>query len=301
MVINPGAFTHYSWAIHDALDLTGLPAGYGTGHGFEFIVDGLPPGTHQLCITAQGTPGVGPELEVACRSVRHVTDGLLFADVAETSPFHDPIARLAGLGIIGGDGIGPEVVAEGLKVVAAAGVVLLGLLTMISRRNAITQVIGFLSLENGLILAAVAVRGMPLVVEISVAFSILAAFVVFGVFFFRIRERFDTLGVHRLGPVEQDAQRRQVEGLVAAAQRSGGRHTVGADEYRMPGARRDQHRLNGERDGKHVFDELAEAMRVDRRGDIAIGADEFRAVVGVVGEFGVGAVWRDLALPRQRR
>lgn len=81
----------------------------------------------------------------------------------------------------------------------ALSVILLGLLTMITRRNAITQVIGFLSLENGLILAAVGVRGMPLVVEISVAFSVLAAFVVFGVFFFRIRERFDTLDVQALG------------------------------------------------------------------------------------------------------
>jgi hydrogenase-4 component E len=81
----------------------------------------------------------------------------------------------------------------------ALSIVLLGLLMMITRRNAITQVVGFMSVENGLILAATGVRGMPLVVEISVAFSILIAFVVFGVFFFRIRERFDTLDVHYLG------------------------------------------------------------------------------------------------------
>jgi hydrogenase-4 component E len=81
----------------------------------------------------------------------------------------------------------------------ALSIVLLGLLMMITRRNAITQVVGFMSIENGLILAATGVKGMPLVVEISVAFSILIAFVVFGVFFFRIRERFDTLDVHYLG------------------------------------------------------------------------------------------------------
>ena len=81
----------------------------------------------------------------------------------------------------------------------ALSIVLLGLLMMITRRNAITQVVGFMSIENGLILAATGVRGMPLVVEISVAFSILIAFVVFGVFFFRIRERFDTLDVQYLG------------------------------------------------------------------------------------------------------
>ena len=75
----------------------------------------------------------------------------------------------------------------------AMSVVLLGLLMMITRRNAVTQVIGFMALENGLILAAVSARGMPLVVEISVAFSVLVAMTLFGIFFFRIRERFDTL------------------------------------------------------------------------------------------------------------
>lgn len=81
----------------------------------------------------------------------------------------------------------------------ALSIVLLGFLMMITRRNAITQVVGFLSLENGLILAAVGVKGMPLVVEISIAFSALIAFIVFGVFFFRIRERFDTLDAEALG------------------------------------------------------------------------------------------------------
>ena len=77
----------------------------------------------------------------------------------------------------------------------ALAVVLLGLLMMITRRNAVSQVIGFMSLENGLILAAAGARGMPLVVEISVAFAVLIAFIVFGMFFFRIRERFDSLDV----------------------------------------------------------------------------------------------------------
>jgi hydrogenase-4 component E len=80
----------------------------------------------------------------------------------------------------------------------ALAVILLGLLMMITRHNAITQVIGFMSLENGLVLAATGARGMPLVVEISVAFSILIAFIVFGVFVFRIRERFDTIDVEAL-------------------------------------------------------------------------------------------------------
>ncbi len=77
----------------------------------------------------------------------------------------------------------------------ALSVVLLGLLMMVTRRNAVSQIVGFMSLENGLILAAAGAKGMPLVVEISVAFSVLVAFIVIGVFLFRIRERFDSVDV----------------------------------------------------------------------------------------------------------
>jgi hydrogenase-4 component E len=80
----------------------------------------------------------------------------------------------------------------------ALSVILLGLLMMVSRRNAVSQVIGFLSIENGLILAATGAKGMPLVVEISVAFSILVSLIVIGIFLFRIRERFETVDIHLL-------------------------------------------------------------------------------------------------------
>jgi len=80
----------------------------------------------------------------------------------------------------------------------ALSVVLLGFLMMVTRRNAVSQVIGFMSLENGLVLAATGAKGMPLVVEISVAFSVLIAFIVIGIFLFRIRERFDTVDVQAL-------------------------------------------------------------------------------------------------------
>ena len=80
----------------------------------------------------------------------------------------------------------------------ALSIVLLGLLMMVMRRNAVSQVIGFMSLENGLVLAATGARGMPLVVEISVAFSVLIAFIVIGMFLFRIRERFDTVDLQAL-------------------------------------------------------------------------------------------------------
>ncbi len=75
----------------------------------------------------------------------------------------------------------------------ALSVVLIGMLMMVVRRNAVSMIVGFMSLENGLILAATAAKGMPLVVEVAVAFSVLVALVVIGVFLFRISERFETV------------------------------------------------------------------------------------------------------------
>jgi hydrogenase-4 component E len=78
-------------------------------------------------------------------------------------------------------------------------VVLIGLLMMVVRQQAVAQVLGFMSMENGLFLAAVsATGGMPLVVELGVAFDVLVAMVLFGVFFFQIRENLDSLDVDRM-------------------------------------------------------------------------------------------------------
>jgi hydrogenase-4 component E len=88
----------------------------------------------------------------------------------------------------------------------ALSVVLLGLLMMVSRRNAVSQIVGFMSLENGLVLAATGAKGMPLVVEISVALSVLIAFIVIGVFLFRIRERFDSVDLEAMRPFRGEHQ-----------------------------------------------------------------------------------------------
>ena len=88
----------------------------------------------------------------------------------------------------------------------ALSVVLLGLLMMVTRRNAVSQVIGFMSLENGLVLAATGAKGMPLVVEISVAFSVLIAFIVIGIFLFRIRERFDSVDIQTIDQFRGERQ-----------------------------------------------------------------------------------------------
>jgi hydrogenase-4 component E len=125
---------------------------------------------------------------------------------------HRTIETVVGIGptMLAGMGLVALSMAVMLKVTAAAdplaredlafalSVVLLGLLMMVTRRNAVSQVVGFMSMENGLILAATGAKGMPLVVEISVAFSVLIAFIVIGVFLFRIRERFDSVDLQAL-------------------------------------------------------------------------------------------------------
>jgi hydrogenase-4 component E len=82
-------------------------------------------------------------------------------------------------------------------------VVLLGFLVMTTRRNAMAQVIGFLSTENGLVLAATGMPGMPFVAELSVALLVLMACLVVGVFLLRLREHFDTLDVSGIEQIER--------------------------------------------------------------------------------------------------
>jgi len=114
------------------------------------------------------------------------------------------LAMLAGIGLVALSMVVMLRVTPGADPLAredlafALSIVLLGLLMMVTRRNAVSQVIGFMSLENGLVFAATGAKGMPLVVEISVAFSVLIAFIVIGIFLFRIRERFDTVDVEAL-------------------------------------------------------------------------------------------------------
>jgi hydrogenase-4 component E len=83
-------------------------------------------------------------------------------------------------------------------------VVLLGMLLMISHRQAVAHVVGFMSIENGLFFAAiVATKGMPMVVELGVAFDVLVAAVLFGIFFLHIRTSIDSLDVDLLNRLNE--------------------------------------------------------------------------------------------------
>ncbi|MGZ5030016.1 MAG: formate hydrogenlyase [Methylobacter sp.] len=83
-------------------------------------------------------------------------------------------------------------------------VMLLGMLLMISHRQAIAHVVGFMSVENGLFFAAiVATNGMPMVVELGVAFDVLVAAVLFGIFFLHIQTSIDSLDVDLLNKLHE--------------------------------------------------------------------------------------------------
>ena len=87
----------------------------------------------------------------------------------------------------------------------ALACVLLSFLMMIVRAKAVPQVIGFLSMENGLFFAATAATGgMPMIVELGIAFDVLVGILILGVFMFQIREQFDSLDIRHLEQLKED-------------------------------------------------------------------------------------------------
>ena len=89
-------------------------------------------------------------------------------------------------------------------IAVSLALVMIALLMLITRRKAITQVVAFMSLENGLFFAAVtATQGMPMVVELGIAFDVLIAAVIFGVFFFHIRDSIESLDVDQLNRLRE--------------------------------------------------------------------------------------------------
>ena len=82
---------------------------------------------------------------------------------------------------------------------------MLSFLMMITRAKAVPQVIGFLSMENGLFFAATsATHGMPMVVELGIALDVLIGVLILGVFMFQIREQFDSLDIRHLEKLKED-------------------------------------------------------------------------------------------------
>ena len=86
----------------------------------------------------------------------------------------------------------------------ALAIVLIGFFTMIARKKAVTQVVGFLVMENGLFLGATAAAyGMPLIVELGVFFDVLVAGLIVGIYTHRIQDAFDSLDTSQLTTLKE--------------------------------------------------------------------------------------------------
>ena len=81
----------------------------------------------------------------------------------------------------------------------ALAIVLIGFFTMIARKKAVTQMVGFLVMENGLFLGATAAAyGMPLIVELGVFFDVLVAGLIVGIYTHRLQDAFDSVDTSAL-------------------------------------------------------------------------------------------------------
>ena len=86
---------------------------------------------------------------------------------------------------------------------AFAGV-LIGFFIMVNRRRAVTQILGFLMLENGIfLLALLATYGVPFIVEIGVFLDVLVAVLIMEVFVYHIKDNFDSIDVGELGKLKE--------------------------------------------------------------------------------------------------
>jgi hydrogenase-4 component E len=95
-------------------------------------------------------------------------------------------------------------VTRGMVGIALAAV-LLAFLMMITRRKAISQVVGFLAMDNGVFFAATsATLGMPMIVELGIALDALIGFIILGVFFFQMRETFDSMDLQHLEQIREE-------------------------------------------------------------------------------------------------
>ncbi|MEK7294100.1 MAG: hydrogenase [Nitrospirota bacterium] len=86
----------------------------------------------------------------------------------------------------------------------ALAIILIGFFTMIARKKAVTQVIGFLVMENGLFLGATsAAYGMPLIVEIGVFFDVLVGALIIGIYTHRLQDAFDSVDTTKLTTLKE--------------------------------------------------------------------------------------------------
>jgi hydrogenase-4 component E len=117
-----------------------------------------------------------------------------------------PIAMLAGIGMLGVSyllssqlpGL-PGDHESRLGAMSAMSILFTGVLLMLSRRIAISQITGFLVLENGIyLLALTQTHGMPMIIEMGILLELLGGVMIFGLLLFRIKKSFEHIDVTQL-------------------------------------------------------------------------------------------------------
>jgi len=85
----------------------------------------------------------------------------------------------------------------------AMGLVFVGLFVVITRKNALAQIVGFLVMENGIaLLAVLATFGIPIIVELGVFLDVLMGFLVMQVFVYHIHSTFESIDVDQLNELK---------------------------------------------------------------------------------------------------
>lgn len=86
----------------------------------------------------------------------------------------------------------------------ALAITLLGFFVMISRKQAITHILGLITMEDGMFFAALSTSyGMPLIVELGLFFDILVSVIIMGIYVYRIKESFDTIDTDSLRELKE--------------------------------------------------------------------------------------------------
>ena len=118
--------------------------------------------------------------------------------------FGPTLTLLVGLGLLSaGSSLAPYFAVPGAGHTGAAGMALtlvfIGMLLMLTRRLALSQVIGFLVIENGIFLYSLTqAEGMPMFVEMGVVFDVLVGVLVLGIVMFRLNRSFEHMDVTQL-------------------------------------------------------------------------------------------------------
>lgn len=85
----------------------------------------------------------------------------------------------------------------------AMGLIFVGLFVVVTRKKALTQIVGFLVMENGIaLLAVLGTYGIPLIVELGVFLDVLMGFLVMQVFVYHIHGTFESIDVDQLNELK---------------------------------------------------------------------------------------------------